>query len=112
MYVVSFCVLWSLLLFCSNFVTSIVQQKFPGFAKRFLASADWHFERYGIRPLFGLFWNVCINAPFPGQKRVHCLPHADYKNIVGVCVVGVYIIPGIFLYQTMQRFLNLLFLET
>jgi hypothetical protein len=40
----------------------MVHQIFPGFAKRFLASSDWHQEQYGIRPLFGLFWNLCINS--------------------------------------------------
>ncbi|KAF9474801.1 hypothetical protein BDN70DRAFT_898677 [Pholiota conissans] len=31
---------------------------------------------------------------FPGQTRIHCLPHADAKNIVGVCVLVIYQVPG------------------
>jgi hypothetical protein len=47
-----------------------------------------------MRPLFGLYWCVCINATFIGQKRVHCKPHVDAKNVVGVCTLLVYEIPG------------------
>ncbi|KAJ7020949.1 hypothetical protein C8F04DRAFT_1274271 [Mycena alexandri] len=66
--------------------------KFPGVAARFLADARWHEERYGIKPLFGLFWNMCINAWFPGQKGIHCDPHADKKNQIGVCVLFIYVL--------------------
>jgi hypothetical protein len=65
---------------------------FPGVAARFLADARWHEERYGIKPLFGLFWNMCINAWFPGQKGIHCDPHADKKNQIGVCVLFIYVL--------------------
>jgi hypothetical protein len=77
-------------------VCSVVRLMFPGVAERFLKSAEWHKEKHGIEPLFGLFWNFRINGLFPGQKRVHCLPHADAKNIVGVCVLVVYQLPGMF----------------
>jgi hypothetical protein len=49
---------------------------------------------YGITPQFGLFWNFCINGIFPDQLRIHTEPHADPKNVVGVCVIFVYLIPG------------------
>lgn len=67
---------------------------FPGVALRFTESAHWHQKQYGIEPLFGLFWNLCINAVFPGQRRIHCAPHVDSKNIVGVCALLIYQIPG------------------
>ncbi|KAF8211027.1 hypothetical protein K438DRAFT_1959230 [Mycena galopus ATCC 62051] len=62
-----------------GWVTSVVTDVFPGVAERFLKDAAWHKERYGIEPLFGLFWNFCVNAWFVngGQKRIHCHPHAD-----------------------------------
>ncbi|KAF8176786.1 hypothetical protein BJ912DRAFT_797408, partial [Pholiota molesta] len=75
-------------------VSSVVRLIFPGVAERFLRSAQWHKEKYGIAPLFDLFWNFCINGLFPGQKRVHCRPHTDAKNVVGVCVLVIYQTPG------------------
>ncbi|KAF8177529.1 hypothetical protein K438DRAFT_1769986 [Mycena galopus ATCC 62051] len=79
-----------------GWVTSVVTNVFPGVAERFLKDAAWHKERYGIEPLFGLFWNFCINAWFVngGQKRIHCYPHADRKNQIGVCVLVIYLLPG------------------
>ncbi|KAF8198234.1 hypothetical protein K438DRAFT_1966976 [Mycena galopus ATCC 62051] len=47
-----------------GWVTSVVTDVFPGVAERFLKDAAWHKERYGIEPLFGLFWNFCVNAWF------------------------------------------------
>lgn len=85
----------------SNWVSSQVDSFFPGVAERFRASADWHKVKYSIEPLFGLFWNLCTNAMFEGQKRIHCQPHTDYKNIVGVCAVVVYQIPGSFCFPTL-----------
>ncbi|KAJ7844342.1 hypothetical protein B0H13DRAFT_2676202 [Mycena leptocephala] len=73
-------------------VSDIVRTIFPGVAARFTADAEWHRERYGIEPLFGLFWNLCLNAWFRGQKRIHCKPHADMKNQLGVCVLLIYIL--------------------
>ncbi|KAF9031896.1 hypothetical protein BJ165DRAFT_1571761 [Panaeolus papilionaceus] len=66
-----------------NWVSGMVECFYPGVAKRFRDSTTWHKGKYGIEPLFGLFWNFCVNMPFSGQKRVHCLPHADSKNVVG-----------------------------
>ncbi len=67
---------------------------YPGVVARFQKSAAWHKERYGIKPHFGYFWNMCINGIFPGMDRVHCLPHADAKNPIGICVLYVYCLPG------------------
>ncbi|KAJ7220740.1 hypothetical protein GGX14DRAFT_431909 [Mycena pura] len=73
-------------------VSDIVTTVFPGVATRFLADAEWHWRRYGIKPMFGLFWNLCLNAWFPGQRRIHCRPHADKKNQIGVCVLLIYVL--------------------
>ena len=70
-----------------------MRQVFPGVAERFDKSARWYKER-GVEPLFGVYWNLCINAAFPKQARVHCGPHADQKNIVGICTLLVYELPG------------------
>ncbi|KAJ7186931.1 hypothetical protein C8R46DRAFT_1206918 [Mycena filopes] len=75
-------------------VTDVVTTMFPGVAKRFLEDAKWHEERYGIKPMFGLFWNFCLNAWFEKQKRIHCDPHADMKNQIGVCVLLIYVLRG------------------
>lgn len=50
-----------------------------------------------IEPLFGLFWNFCINAPLPrdGVYRVSCWPHVDAMNLaLGICIVYVYGMPS------------------
>ncbi|KAJ7876725.1 hypothetical protein B0H14DRAFT_3436473 [Mycena olivaceomarginata] len=72
----------------SNIVTTI----FPRMATHFLADVEWHRKRYGIKPMFGLFWNLCLNAWFPGQHRIHCRPHADKANQIGVCVLLIYML--------------------
>ena len=71
----------------------VVRQVFPGVAERFDKCSQWHKER-GVEPLFGVYWNLCINAAFPNQVRIHCGPHADRKNIVGICTLLVYELPG------------------
>lgn len=63
-------------------------------AKRYQASAEWHKKHSNVSPSFGLFWNFCLNGYFPGQGRVHCKPHADSKNPVGVCALMAYVLPG------------------
>ncbi|KAJ7175500.1 hypothetical protein C8R46DRAFT_872697, partial [Mycena filopes] len=73
-------------------VTDFVTRMFPGVARRFLADAQWHEDRYGIKPLCGLFWNLCLNAWFEEQERIHCDPHADLKNQIGVCVLLIYVL--------------------
>lgn len=75
-------------------MSSVVLTMFPGVALRALRSGKWHEEKHGIRPMFGLFWNLCVNGMFLGQKRIFTAPHVDSKNIIGVCVVLVYLVPG------------------
>ncbi|KAK6977887.1 hypothetical protein R3P38DRAFT_3334620 [Favolaschia claudopus] len=77
-----------------NWVERVVEIVFPGVAARFRADAAWHYRRYGIKPLFGLFWNFCLNAWFRGQRRIHCNPHTDKKNQIGVCVLVIYVLDG------------------
>ena len=71
-------------------MTSVVELMSHGVALRFKKCADWQQKTYGFGPLLGLFFNLCINACFSGQIRVHCAPHADSKNIVGVYVMVIY----------------------
>lgn len=78
-----------------RFAEHFVKLFFPGVADRFKRCVDWHQQKYpDIQPLFGCFWNLCINGMFLGQHRIHCGPHADVKNIVGVCLLMVYVLPG------------------
>jgi len=67
---------------------------FLGVSQRFRKCAEWYQKIYGFGPLLGLFFNLCINACFPDKRRVHCAPHADAKNIVGVCVLVIYQLCG------------------
>jgi hypothetical protein len=65
---------------------------FPGVAKRFEQCTEWHKSKHKFKPLFGCFFNLCINGIFPnsGINCIHCCLHLDFKNIVGVCVLLVY----------------------
>jgi len=78
----------------SGWVCKSVKLFYPGVAARFAECGDWHEKEYGFRPLFGLFFCLCINAMFHGQARIHCHPHVDFKNVVGVCALVIYLIPG------------------
>ncbi|KAJ7749511.1 hypothetical protein DFH07DRAFT_702940, partial [Mycena maculata] len=75
-----------------RWITDIVDTVFPGVAARLRKDAEWHEEKYGIKPLFGLFWNLCLNTWFEGQSNIRCGPHADKKNQVGVCLLLVYVL--------------------
>ncbi|KAK6969205.1 hypothetical protein R3P38DRAFT_2671227 [Favolaschia claudopus] len=77
-----------------SWVSSVVEIVFPGVAERFRADAAWHKQHHGIEPMFGLFWNFCLNVVLPGQRRIHCDPHADMKNQIGVCVLLIYLLEG------------------
>ncbi|TFK72814.1 hypothetical protein BDN72DRAFT_894457 [Pluteus cervinus] len=76
-----------------NWVCCIVMYAFPAVAARYLACAEYWAAK-GITPHFGLFWCYCWNACYKNQPRIHCQPHMDSKNVVGVCVVVVYEKPG------------------
>lgn len=70
-------------------MNSIFQREFPLLGRRIRACAD----SLGIEPLYGLFFNFCLNAARPSChiNRVHCSPHINWKNLaIGVCVIFVY----------------------
>ncbi|KAJ7144662.1 hypothetical protein C8R44DRAFT_760252 [Mycena epipterygia] len=75
-----------------KFISDLVELVFPGVAARFKADAAWHKAKYDIEPLFGLFWNFCLNARFRGQRRIHCKPHADARNVIGICALLIYVL--------------------
>jgi hypothetical protein len=61
-------------------VSKQVELIFPGVAEQFRKDAEAHYERHGIKPMFGLFWNFYLNNYFWGQERVHCWPyHTGWK---------------------------------
>ncbi|TFY82050.1 hypothetical protein EWM64_g1963 [Hericium alpestre] len=77
----------------NKWVSQIVGMAFPKIKERFEKCAQWHKNQYGIEPQFGLFYNLCINGIFPGQHRIHTLPHADSKNPISVCALMAYVSP-------------------
>lgn len=83
---------------CSDFVNRTLQVMFPGVAARYRQSKNFYENhpkrKFRESPLFGLYWCLCINGMFTGQKRIKCDPHIDFKNIVGVCALLVYQLPG------------------
>ncbi|KAH9840804.1 uncharacterized protein C8Q71DRAFT_741322 [Rhodofomes roseus] len=78
----------------NRLIESTLKTAFPKVYERFLLSAEWHKIHSGVSPLFGGYWNFCLNGIFPDQDRVHCMPHADAKNPVGICVLMVYVLPN------------------
>ncbi|TFK60101.1 hypothetical protein BDN72DRAFT_864624 [Pluteus cervinus] len=75
-------------------IVNILKARFPGVAARYARCAIWHWRKYGKWPEYGLYFNFCLNVPRPEVGRVHCAPHVDSKNIVGVCAVLVYELPN------------------
>ncbi|KAJ7177268.1 hypothetical protein C8R43DRAFT_942535 [Mycena crocata] len=74
-----------------GWVSNIVRIVWPGLAKRFETDAAWHKREHQIEPLFGFFWNFCLNAAFSDQDRIHTGPHVDFKNQIGICMVLTYV---------------------
>lgn len=69
-----------------------LEDSFPQIVARYKKCHQTIWEEYGIIPLYGLFYNFCLNGAWPGKvDRVYCEPHVDWKNIaIGVCLVFVY----------------------
>ncbi|KAG1717402.1 hypothetical protein EDB19DRAFT_1653814 [Suillus lakei] len=66
-------------------MNAVFQEEFPLLARRYRACA----EALRIQPLYGHFFNFCLNSARAGVRRVHCSPHVDWKNIaIGVCVLA------------------------
>ncbi|KAJ7826160.1 hypothetical protein B0H13DRAFT_1918264 [Mycena leptocephala] len=63
-----------------GWVSNIMLLFFPGLCARIEEKACLH----GIQPLFGYFWNLCVNACFEGQGAIMTDPHADSKNQIGL----------------------------
>ncbi|THH28035.1 hypothetical protein EUX98_g6147 [Antrodiella citrinella] len=77
----------------SGYVTSVLYHHFPALAKMMEAANQELFERFQMKPDFGLFWNFCLNAPYPAKRvdKVLCSPHVDAMNgAILVCAVLVY----------------------
>lgn len=77
-----------------NWASSLVRLYFPAIADRYQQCINWHHLQTGTQAMFGLFFQFCVNGIFSGQKRVHCRPHTDSKNVIGVCLLMVYENPG------------------
>lgn len=79
--------------FFSEWVSGVLRQQFPGVAGRLERGIKRNKDLYGVDCQFGLFYNLCVNAPLP-DKGVHdviCKAHCDSKNgAVLVCAVLVY----------------------
>ncbi|KIY60753.1 hypothetical protein CYLTODRAFT_495533, partial [Cylindrobasidium torrendii FP15055 ss-10] len=74
----------------TNQATGIVRSFFPGIFRRYMRCIDYMRRTYGISPLYGLFWQFCINW---GEDRllVDCWPHVDAANLaIGVCVIFIF----------------------
>lgn len=68
-------------------------QQFPGIARRYARCCEYMEAEYKITPLYGLFWNFCLNwnDEKDDLKMVNCSPHVDSKNLaIGVCAIFIY----------------------
>ncbi|GAA5853401.1 hypothetical protein JCM9279_005779 [Rhodotorula babjevae] len=74
----------------SKFVSGIVDAQFPLVYKRYVrADPGYKNDTHPLRCRFGIFPLFCINHA--SEERVHCCPHADWKNVAGgVCAVMAY----------------------
>ena len=70
----------------SRILTDIIERNFPFLAERMHNNKAWHLKHTGFEPDFGLFWNLCVNAPSPqvGVERCISAPHADSKNVAAL----------------------------
>ena len=78
---------------CRDWVNSVVEFQFPEIARRMKACVAAHEQQHNVICRFGMFWNLCINAPLfeKGVDEVICKAHCDAKNGgVLVCAVFVY----------------------
>jgi hypothetical protein len=65
--------------------------QFPAIAVRLEHCVRVINAKYGFTTPFGLFWNLCINAPVGPVQNVCCDAHVDSKNgALLMCAVFVY----------------------
>lgn len=97
-YAFNFEVFYPVLIPFRNFVCSVIAQHFPELTAHIVETNARLKSRFGVDPPFGLFWNFCVNAPYPkaGVREVICEPHVDAMNgAILLCAVLVYYVgPG------------------
>lgn len=65
-------------------------EHFPGIRTRYMQLSDIMWEKHRIRPMYGLYWNFCLNWG-RGSQFVKCLPHVDAMNIaIGLCSIFIF----------------------
>lgn len=69
-----------------------LEDSFPEIVARYKQCHKAIESQHGVAPMYGLFYNFCLNGAWPGKTdRVYCEPHVDWKNIaIGVCLIFVY----------------------
>ena len=89
----------------SHLASDQFRLNFPQLAARFDNVSKINEETYGIKPLFGYWYNLCVNAPrfsWHNEKGgdtqdVICAPHIDAENwAVYLCCIFIYSLEGIF----------------
>ncbi|PBK98511.1 hypothetical protein ARMGADRAFT_1026501 [Armillaria gallica] len=65
----------------SEMVSRLTASEFPGIGERFLRCIAYMMDVYEITPLFGLYWNFCLNFWRENIPRVFCDPHVDKNNL-------------------------------
>ncbi len=77
----------------SNLVTDIMNTRFPALAQRvYDCEASLRAQKLDYaKPLFGCFYNYCINGPQGEVKGVSTEPHVDGKNLALMfCCIFIY----------------------
>ncbi|KIY52362.1 hypothetical protein FISHEDRAFT_56092 [Fistulina hepatica ATCC 64428] len=77
----------------NGMANALLETYFPGIAARCKVNRDYVKKKYGIQPMYGNYWNFCINAALPnkGVYLVDCEPHADAKNVaIMMCILFIY----------------------
>ena len=87
----------------SHLASDQFQSNFPELAARFKSVSQVNEKVYKIKPLFGYWYNLCINAPrfcWHGKTEadtsdVLCAPHIDAENwAVYLCCIFIYSLKG------------------
>jgi hypothetical protein len=101
----------------SKMASDQFSSNFKELASRFSCISASNEEAYSIVPLFGYWYNLCINAPRfswnSGGKGVIedviCTPHIDAENwAIYMCCIFVYSLEGNLLQQVISMICNLI----